>query len=69
MPFTVTKPQPADGKLYIKRLLSGDFAWTADKANATPLSEADAESIASGINKYASVQVQVEGITHREKLL
>jgi hypothetical protein len=67
MPFTVTKPQP-NGKLYLRRLLSGDYAWTGAKSNATPMSEEGAEAIATEINTFASTPCQVEGIRHDDEV-
>jgi hypothetical protein len=49
-------------KLYAERDAGGDILWHADKRNATPLTETDADQLAAEINRYASTPAEVEGL-------
>ncbi len=68
MPFAVTQPQshPEAGPLYAFRDKDGDILWTPDKRRVAAMSEAEAETIAAEINRFASVEAEVVGFTPPE---
>lgn len=67
MPFLVTRPQHHGGKLYIERAADGESYWVPGRAKATRFDEAKADAIAAEINRYASVECQVEGVKADER--